>query len=218
MGAWELCGPHWHCSAGDLLSLSFCLFRACSVVSDPLHPADCSLPGSSGVGCHFLLQGIFPTQGLSPHLLCLLLWQVDSFTAEPPGKPLSLRSGEILTPCWASSDPSSRKWEQTQVEVEFQASVLPSRWEESKSELLASSGRKEEGPLITAWQGRKSGPRSASAGQASFPRVWQEHSSHCLTVSALLGCSCLHPWLETAGFHGGLFCLCLLVFPGCWLR
>ena len=28
--------------------------------------------------CHFLLQGIFPTQGLNPHLLCLLHWQVDS--------------------------------------------------------------------------------------------------------------------------------------------
>ena len=40
---------------------------------------DCSLPGSSvhgdslgkntGVGCHALLQGIFPTQGLNPGLL-----------------------------------------------------------------------------------------------------------------------------------------------------
>ena len=48
---------------------------------------DCSLSGSSvhgifsgkntGVDCHFLLQGIFPTQGLNPFLLCLLLWQVD---------------------------------------------------------------------------------------------------------------------------------------------
>ena len=45
-------------------------------------PMDCSPPGSSvyavfpgkntGMGCHFLLQGIFPTQGLNPHLLCLL--------------------------------------------------------------------------------------------------------------------------------------------------
>ena len=42
-------------------------------------PMDCSLPGSSvhgdspgkntGVGCHTLLQGIFPTQGLNPGLL-----------------------------------------------------------------------------------------------------------------------------------------------------
>ena len=34
-------------------------------------------PGkNSGVGCHFLLQGIFPTQGLNLHLL---YWQADSY-------------------------------------------------------------------------------------------------------------------------------------------
>ena len=33
---------------------------------------------STGVGCHFLLQGIFPTQGLNPSLLRLLHWQADS--------------------------------------------------------------------------------------------------------------------------------------------
>ena len=33
---------------------------------------------NTGVGCHFLLQGISPTQGLNPSLLCLLHWQVDS--------------------------------------------------------------------------------------------------------------------------------------------
>ena len=36
-------------------------------------------PGkSTGVGSHVLLQGIFPTQGLSPHLSHLLNWQADS--------------------------------------------------------------------------------------------------------------------------------------------
>ena len=30
------------------------------------------------MGCHFLLQGIFLTQGSNPHLLCLLYWQADS--------------------------------------------------------------------------------------------------------------------------------------------
>ena len=38
---------------------------------------------NSGVGCHFLLQGIFPTQRSNP---CLLHWQADSAT-ETPGKP-----------------------------------------------------------------------------------------------------------------------------------
>ena len=59
-----------------------------SAVSNSLGAMDCSLPGSSvhedspskntGVGCHDLLQGIFPTQGLNLCLLCLLHWLVDS--------------------------------------------------------------------------------------------------------------------------------------------
>ena len=36
-------------------------------------------PGkNTGVGCHFLLQGIFLTQGSNLSLWCLLGWQVDS--------------------------------------------------------------------------------------------------------------------------------------------
>ena len=30
--------------------------------------------------CHFLIQGIFPTQGSNPCLLCLLHWQADSLS------------------------------------------------------------------------------------------------------------------------------------------
>ena len=38
-------------------------------------------PGkNTGVGCHSLFQGIFPTQGLNPHLLCLLHWLMGSLT------------------------------------------------------------------------------------------------------------------------------------------
>jgi len=49
--------------------------QSCLTLCDPV---DCSLSGSSvhgdspgkntGVGCHALLQGIFPTQGLNPGL------------------------------------------------------------------------------------------------------------------------------------------------------
>ena len=57
----------------------FCLVaKSCPTLCKPI---DCSLyqaPLSMeflrqeyGVGCHFLLQGIFPTQGSSPPLLCL---------------------------------------------------------------------------------------------------------------------------------------------------
>ena len=48
-----------------------------------LQPASLLCPRNSpvrntGVGCHFLLQGIFLTQGLNPHLLRLQHWQADS--------------------------------------------------------------------------------------------------------------------------------------------
>ena len=42
------------------------------------------LPGKNiGVGCHFLLQGIFPNQGSNRHLLCLLHWQKGSLRLAP---------------------------------------------------------------------------------------------------------------------------------------
>ena len=50
-------------------------------------------PGkNTGLGCHTLLQGIFPTQGLNPCLLCLLHWQAGSSPLVPPGKPQALQS------------------------------------------------------------------------------------------------------------------------------
>ena len=33
---------------------------------------------NTGVGCHSLLQGIFPIQGWNPSLFCLLHWQPGS--------------------------------------------------------------------------------------------------------------------------------------------
>ena len=42
-----------------------------------LCPWDCPAK-NTGVGCHFLLQGIFQIQGLNPFLLRLLPWQEDS--------------------------------------------------------------------------------------------------------------------------------------------
>ena len=44
-------------------------------------------PGkNTEIGCHALLQGIFPTQGLNS---CLLHWHVDSLLLAPPGKPVN---------------------------------------------------------------------------------------------------------------------------------
>ena len=73
------------------------------------NPMDCSPPGFSvqgifpgkntGLGCHFLLQGIFPTQGSNPRLLH---WQADSITLSHLSSPytwihmLNLTNGTIL--------------------------------------------------------------------------------------------------------------------------
>ena len=41
---------------------------------------------NTGAGSYFLLQGIFPTQGLTLCLLRLLHWQAGSLPLAPPGK------------------------------------------------------------------------------------------------------------------------------------
>ena len=69
----------------------------CSVVSDSLgrhglQPASLPCPWdfsgrNTWVGCHFLLQGIFPTQWLKLHLSCLLPWEVNSLPLSHLGSP-----------------------------------------------------------------------------------------------------------------------------------
>ena len=77
---------------GDVLCAVLCLVnQSCLTLCNPM---DCSLPGSSvhrdfpgkstGVGCHALLQGIFPTKGSNPGLPhCRQIL----YHLEPPGKP-----------------------------------------------------------------------------------------------------------------------------------
>ena len=70
------------------------------------HSMDYSLPGScvhgdsphksTGVDCHALLQGIFPTQGSNPRLLYLLHWQAGS---SPLGS-----SGQAQANPWGKTD------------------------------------------------------------------------------------------------------------------
>ena len=57
-----------------------------------LQPTRCLSPWDSpgkntGVGCYFLLQGIFSTQGSNLCLLCPLHWQAGSLPPAPPGEP-----------------------------------------------------------------------------------------------------------------------------------
>ena len=59
-----------------------CCVHACLIATDSLQPyglqpirllCPWDFPGkNTGMGCHFLLQGIFLTQGSDPYILCLL--------------------------------------------------------------------------------------------------------------------------------------------------
>ena len=70
--------------------------HSCPTLCNPVEgsPPDFSVYGISrqenGAHCHYFLWGIFLTQESNPSLLCLLHWQVDSFTIEQPRKPLCI--------------------------------------------------------------------------------------------------------------------------------
>ena len=73
--------------------------HVCAVMSNSLRPhglqparllCSCNFSGKNvGMGCHFLLQGIFPNQGPNLCLFCLLHWQEDSLPLHNLGSPLS---------------------------------------------------------------------------------------------------------------------------------
>ena len=48
------------------------------------------------MGCRFLPQGIFPTQGSNLSLLHLLHWQADPLPLAPPGKPLQVVAAAFI--------------------------------------------------------------------------------------------------------------------------
>ena len=55
----------------------------CQTLCDPMESArllcPCHSPGkNTGVGCHHLLQGTFPSQGPNPHHWCALHWQMSA--------------------------------------------------------------------------------------------------------------------------------------------
>ena len=104
----------------------------CSDVSDSLQPhglqstrllCPWNFPGkNTGVGCHFLLQGIFSTQVSNPHLLCLLHCRQTLYLLSLRENPLwGLSRLRMRFPCrickrcgfdpWVEKIPWRRKWQ-----------------------------------------------------------------------------------------------------------
>ena len=83
---------------------------SCQIMCDPSNSTDCSPPGSSVheisqakiLGSHFLLQGIFSSQGLNPHLFYLLHCRRILYHPSHQGSHLEPR-----TKIWPNLDPKA---------------------------------------------------------------------------------------------------------------
>ena len=81
--------PLWVCVCVLSHLVVFCLAIPWTVAhQDPLSMGFSSR--NPGVGCHFLVQGIFSTQELSPHLFASTALAGRSFTASTTWEALSL--------------------------------------------------------------------------------------------------------------------------------
>ena len=77
------------CVQAPLLQSSSTIATLWTVATRFLRPWD--FPGkNAGVGCHFLLQRIFPIQGSSPRLLCLLHCRKVLYPLSHQGSPQNL--------------------------------------------------------------------------------------------------------------------------------
>ena len=120
---------------------------ACLVTQSPLilcDPMDCSLPGSSvhgdspgkntGVGCHALLQGIYPTQGSNtslPHHRHIFMEVFLNTVHLGPGKSSAERTSELVKLVFLTRTTcihhgfSSSNFNQFVFEVSFFKNVFP---------------------------------------------------------------------------------------------
>ena len=114
-----------------MTQVTLILLFSYSVVFDSLQPhglqptrllCPWDFPGkSTGVGCHFLLQEVFPTQGWNLSLLQLLYWLVDFLLLSRQGRPqVTLRNPEAQQSgkdwragaellCWSSDGVNSHE-------------------------------------------------------------------------------------------------------------
>ena len=135
------------------------------------------------MGCLSLLQGIFPTQGSSPHLLSLLHWQAGSLPPVPPGK--------SLTP---------RDWDSNCLTVGFQ---LRDFLDSSPKILTCKQGHRGAALIQKC---KRMGPRGPK-GAWLFPPQAIAGTTHILVARPLRSAdahSCGRGWYPSAGLAGDL--------------
>ena len=89
------CYPYYRSWALWYYDVCVCVLSRVPLFWDPMDGRPTRLlctwdfPGmSTGAGCHFLLQGIFPNQRWNPCLLYCLHWQEDPLLLRHPGSPI----------------------------------------------------------------------------------------------------------------------------------
>ena len=154
---------------------------------------DYSLPGrllcpwdspgkNTGVGCPFLLQGIFLTQGSNPHFLCLLRWQVDFLPLTPPGKPsetteLSTKAGSCSGHSWLQKQTHTQAHQLcTRLQGHTCGRVIPVPWGTSLT------GTHVPGMILKLQFLRQGDPGAVIVSTSGEP-------------NGELRSSCLHKWL-----------------------
>ena len=87
--SWGITFPFLKCASFSLC-LTLCNIMDCGQPGSFVHG---NFPGKNTlVGCHFIFQGIFLTQGLNLHLLCLLHWQVILYHLSHQGSSQHIRA------------------------------------------------------------------------------------------------------------------------------
>ena len=146
---------------------------------------DCGPPGfcvheifpgkDTGVGCHFLFQGIFPTQGSNSGLWCCrqILYRLSY--KESPGFLLKLDSSAQMSPGEVSR--TSLKLGQTKDPCHLQAlqfrSLYPRPWLRSRAKGLSETLKPVPAMANFCWMGMESlwqreGEELASGGNPSY--------------------------------------------------
>ena len=118
------------------------------------------------LGCHFLLQGIFPTQGLNPHLLLLLHWQADCLPLATPYSSKGMDSTKAANSFYFHNTTHLPFSQEHKIDLSHQ----------SRGQKLISDRRQRVTRKIDSAQGS---PRDSNPSQGSPPGLtkWREIST-----------------------------------------